>query len=225
MVFTETEHLNKLKGEKQDLIDFATQYTYDTQAIEGSTVSLEETKTICRDNYDCPNANPDFVKETRNHYELLMKLWHQKEDISMSMIHKWHYEQFKDTKKHIAGLPRTVDVGIFGTRIRFPEWKDVPYHLLEFFHWYDRVKKGIHPVYLAAFAHLKFVNIHPYEDGNGRTSRLVMNYILHRNGFPMLNIPLECRRQYFEALNMAREYDHWDFVKFISQLMLQIPKD
>jgi len=138
----------------------------------------------------------------------------------MSLIHKWHYEQFNDTKPSIAGLPRSVDVGIYGTHIRFPEWKDVPYHLMDYFRWYNRVKNGIHPVYLAALAHLKFVNIHPYEDGNGRTSRLIMNYILQGGGFPMLNIPMERRQQYFESLNMAREYDQWEFVKFICKLML-----
>jgi len=220
MVFTETASLDKLKGTKQDPVDFAVQFTYDSQAIEGSTVTLEETQVICRDDWRLMDRKKEFILETRDHYEVVHNILEEKDPLSMSLIQKWHYKQFNKTMPKIAGLPRTVDVGIFGTNIRFPNWRAVPYHLIEFFRWYDRVQMGIHPVYLAAFAHLKFVNIHPFEDGNGRTSRLLMNYILHKNGFPMLNIPLKNRRRYFEAINMGRQYDEWEFVTFICKSML-----
>ncbi|MBU3958163.1 MAG: Fic family protein, partial [Nanoarchaeota archaeon] len=61
--------------------------------------------------------------------------------------------------------------------------------LEEFFGWYNKNKGRLHSVELAALAHLKFVTIHPFSDGNGRISRLLMNFVLHKHGFPMLNIP------------------------------------
>jgi len=220
LTFNEIEEFNKLKGTKQDLQEFAVNYTYDTQAIEGSTVTLEDTKNILVEGNIPANRDSNFVIETQKHYDVFFDILSQKDNISYSNIMKWHYNQFQETKPDIAGGIRTVDVGIYGTKIRFPPWKSIPYHLIEFFHWYNRVKDGIHPVYLAALAHLKLVNIHPFEDGNGRTSRLLMNFILHRNGFPMLNIHYTERRNYYESLNMAREYDEWEFVKFISRKMV-----
>jgi len=220
LTFNEIEEFSKLKGKKQDEQEFAVTFTYDSQAIEGSTITLEETANILIERKIPTWRNRDFIIETERHHGVFLDILLQKEDISYSTIMKWHWDQFNETKPQIAGAIRTVDVGIFGTKIRFPSWKSIPYHLLEFFHWYNRVKDGIHPVYLAALAHLKFVNIHPFEDGNGRTSRLIMNYILHRNDFPMLNIELKERRHYYESLNMAREYDEWEFVKFISRKMV-----
>ena len=80
--------------------------------------------------------------------------------------------------------------------------------LTEFFQWYNRNKNKMHPVELAAIAHLKFVTIHPFGDGNGRISRLMMNFILNKKKYPMLNIPYEGRKSYYNALersNMKNE--------------------
>jgi len=76
--------------------------------------------------------------------------------------------------------------------------------LREFFRWYYKNKKKLHPVELAALVHLKFVTIHPFTDGNGRISRLMMNFILHKHGYPLLNIPYEKRAGYYNALERAQ---------------------
>jgi Fic family protein len=76
--------------------------------------------------------------------------------------------------------------------------------LRDFFGWYDKNKARLHPVELAALVHLKFVTIHPFADGNGRVSRLMMNFVLNRNGYPMLNIPYEGRNSYCGALERAQ---------------------
>lgn len=79
-------------------------------------------------------------------------------------------------------------------------------------------KNKLHPVELAAITHLRFVIIHPFGDGNGRISRLIMNFILSRKKYPMLDISYENRNSYYNALersntkNDERVFLQW-FVK------------
>lgn len=76
--------------------------------------------------------------------------------------------------------------------------------LREFFRWYDRAKKSLNPVELAAAAHLRFVTVHPFYDGNGRVSRLLMNFVLKKNGYPLLDIPYGDRNSYYNALERSQ---------------------
>lgn len=67
--------------------------------------------------------------------------------------------------------------------------------------------QSVHPVELAALVHYKFIIIHPFIDGNGRTARILMNLILMRAGFPPVIIKLEERARYYETLKMANDGD------------------
>ena len=95
--------------------------------------------------------------------------------------------------------------------------------LREFFRWYDRNKRSMHPVELAAGVHLRFVTIHPFVDGNGRMSRLLMNFVLNRHGFPLLNIPYKGRQGYYNALerSQVKENDstfiQWLFRRYLKE--------
>ena len=80
----------------------------------------------------------------------------------------------------------------------------------------------MHPVRYAALAHYKLVDIHPFVDGNGRTSRLIMNLILLRGGYPPIMILKEQRDKYYDALNVANVGDVRPFVRFIAHCTLQI---
>jgi Fic family protein len=76
--------------------------------------------------------------------------------------------------------------------------------LKEFFDWYQNIKKKTHPVELAALVHLKFVTIHPFTDGNGRISRLMMNFVLKRNEFPLMDISYNKRNSYYNSLERSQ---------------------
>jgi Fic family protein len=82
--------------------------------------------------------------------------------------------------------------------------RQVPRLLGELFDWYADHKDRAHAVILAALVHLKFVTIHPFVDGNGRISRLMMNFVLNRRGFPLLNIPYDVRSSYYRMLERAQ---------------------
>lgn len=81
--------------------------------------------------------------------------------------------------------------------------------LKEFFEWYvtNKKDKELNPVELAALVHYRFVTIHPFGDGNGRVSRLMMNYVLHKHGYPMLDISYNDRRSYYNALERSNLKD------------------
>jgi Fic family protein len=83
--------------------------------------------------------------------------------------------------------------------------KDLQYALKEMFAWYYENKKTFTPLVLAAIMHNQFEHIHPFQDGNGRVGRLLLNHILLRNKYPPINILLEDRAEYYRTL---QEYHH-----------------
>ncbi len=98
-----------------------------------------------------------------------------------------------------------------------PHPSDIDFLLHNFFAWLNNPERSaLHPVQLAALAHYKFVYIHPFEDGNGRTSRLLMNVILMQSGFPPVIVRKQDRHEYFRHLASANEGDVRPFVRFIA---------
>ena len=93
----------------------------------------------------------------------------------------------------------------------------------ELFQWYEANKDSLHPVVLAAQMHEKFVSIHPFIDGNGRTARLLMNLILMQHGYPIANIKgdNDTRRRYYQTLEEASSGDNSAFVEFIEEVVIQ----
>ena len=94
--------------------------------------------------------------------------------------------------------------------------------MAELIDWYrnEEAKSDLHPVTLAAMLHYKFVRIHPFDDGNGRVSRLLMNYVLFKYDFPPIVIKTSDKRNYLSALNRADVGDLDSFVKFIAQQLI-----
>jgi Fic family protein len=88
--------------------------------------------------------------------------------------------------------------------------------MLNFFKWYSANKNKLHPFELATMIHAKLTWIHPFEDGNGRTARTVMNFILMKKCFPMFFIPFEKREEYYQSLDIA---DKGDYKEYISKML------
>ena len=111
---------------------------------------------------------------------------------------------FKGTMDYIAGKIRVHKIVVTGSRAVFPYPEDVPKLLKEFFGWYKKEEKKLNPVEFAALAHLKFVSIHPFSDGNGRISRLLANYIINKYGYPLINIKFGDRMAYYKSLETSQ---------------------
>ncbi|MFH1065564.1 MAG: Fic family protein [Nanoarchaeota archaeon] len=183
---------------------FATKFTYDTQRIEGSTLTLRETANLLEKGITPKSKPMRDVKEAEAHKKLFYEMLKCKKDISLQLVLEWHKILLKETKADLAGKIRKHQVAISGSKFMPPFPAEVYPLLKEFFSWYEKNKSKIHPVELAALVHLKFVTIHPFSDGNGRISRIMMNFVLHKHGYPMLDIPYTGRDSYYNALQRAQ---------------------
>ena len=191
--------------ERQKLIeDFLVHFIYDSSKIEGSSLSLNETKGLFLHNIT-PKSKPlNDVKEAEGYRKAFYSMIEFKYQLSLKVVNKWHEMMFKETMEHIAGKPRLHKIIVTGSRTSFPHSEDVPKLLAEFFDWYRKNEKKLNPVELAALAHLKFVTIHSYSDGNGRISRLLANYVLIKHSYPMLNIKFKDRMEYYKNLEVSQ---------------------
>lgn len=183
---------------------FMVRFTYDTQRIEGSRLTLRETADLLERGVTPRSKSLDDVKEAEAHKELFYEMLDYEKELSLQTILYWHRRLFKATKSDIAGKIRQHQVVISGSKFVPPFPAEIQPLLREFFRWHSRNKDKLHPVELAALVQLKFVTIHPFADGNGRISRLMMNFVLNRHGYPMLNIPYEGRNSYYTALERAQ---------------------
>ncbi len=189
---------------EKELQTFVTRFTYDTQKIEGSTLTRRETADLLERGIT-PTSKPlKDVKEAEAHRDLFYEILKERKDLSLQMILDWHWKLFHQTKKDIAGKIRKYQVAIGGSRFMPPSPVEVVPMLTEFFEWYNKDKNKLHPVKLAAIAHLKFVTIHPFGDGNGRVSRLIMNFILNKKDYPMMDISYEGRNSYYNSLERSQ---------------------
>jgi Fic family protein len=100
-----------------------------------------------------------------------------------------------------------------------PSPKNVPIKMATLLRWYSINKKRLHPLVIASYFHTEFEKIHPFIEGNGRTGRLLMNFILHKNNFPMINIPHLRKHKYYETLHKAHAGDIKPFVNFLIELL------
>ena len=203
--------------------NFAIKFTYNSQKIEGSTLTLKETANLL-ENGISPGSKPlRDAKEAEAHKKVFFEMLDHDKNMNLQTVLKWHLELMHDTKKDIAGRIRNHDVGIAQSKFIPPMHIELDTLLKEFFDWYNKEKKKIHPVELAALVHLKFVTIHPFSDGNGRISRLMMNFILKDNNFPLLDIQYIKRNSYYNALERSQVnkddniFIQWFFRRYLAE--------
>jgi Fic family protein len=208
---------------KKEGESFAIRFTYDTNRMEGSTLTLRETANLL-ENGISPGGRPvRDIKEAESHRRVFHGMLGAEKDLSLQMCLRWHRDLFRETKPDVAGRIRRHQVAISGSRFMPPLPIELDALLEEFFIWYRKNRGVLHPVELAGLVHLRFVTIHPFADGNGRVSRLMMNLVLHRSGFPLLTIPYERRGGYYNALEKAQTKgdDHlflrWFFKMYLKE--------
>jgi Fic family protein len=168
------------KIERERIVSFI----FNTNAIEGNTLTYEETDSVLRGKIP-PKARKKDIKEAKNMKKCIDFIFDYKGEIDERMVLKLHLIEMEGVLSD-AGRYRSVNVRV-GNYFP-PVFSEVPQKMIEFFAWYEQVRKMLHPFELAALVHLKFVKIHPFRDGNGRISRLLMNFVLLKNGYPLLNI-------------------------------------
>lgn len=110
------------------------------------------------------------------------------------------------------------DLQVFVGDFTPPAAKELPEHMEQLVDWLNSEEAlALHPIEFAALAHYRLVAIHPFYDGNGRTSRLLMNLILMQAGFPPVSIEVNDRLTYYETLQLANDGDIRPFIRFIAR--------
>ena len=202
---------------------FAIKFTYNTQKIEGSTLTLKETANLLENGIMPGNKPLRDAKEAEAHQKVFFNMLNYEKNMGLQVILKWHKELMQDTKLDVAGKIRNHSVAIAQSKFIPPMYLELDILLKEFFDWYNKEKKKLHPVELAALVHFKFVTIHPFSDGNGRISRLMMNFILKDNKFPLLDISYTKRSSYYNALersNLKNDnniFIQWFFRRYLDE--------
>ena len=191
-------------AKEKETENFAIRFTYDSNRIEGSTLTLRETGLLLKEGVAPKDRPLKDIKEAESHRKVFYLMLEHTKDLSLQTMLHWHKELLKDTEPGVAGKIREHGVTISGSRFVPPGPVELYPLLKEFFGWYERNKSRLHPVELAALVHLKFVTIHPFGNGNGRISRLMMNFVLHRHGYPMLDIEYPNRKSYYNALERSQ---------------------
>lgn len=210
------------KPEKRNHLEvFSFDFTHDTNKIEGSTLTRQETHNLLRFHLTPRNKPEHDMIEANNHHQVFLQMLDTK-TLSQKTMLKMHNDIFSQTKPQFAGQIRHNRVYVTGSRATFPHHKFVPALLRQFFTWY-RTTKPENPVEQAALAHFRFVSIHPFGDGNGRISRLIMNHVLLQHNYPLLNIKFSDKERYYLALEKGQtQLDETHFLKwFVSYYVAQ----
>ena len=197
------EHTVRTLHEQQVL-----EWTYHSNAIEGNTLTLKETKVVLE-------GITIGGKPLREHFEVINHkeaIVQNQEPLRERQIKSIHHLVLKNVDDRNAGQYRQENVVIAGAEHLPPDYVKVPESISGLMDWYSR-SGDLHPVECAARLHVDFVGIHPFVDGNGRTSRLLMNFELMRSGFLPVIIPVENRLAYYDALDTA--HTHGDYKLFI----------
>jgi Fic family protein len=193
-------HLSDLDWDK-----FKEAFTYNTNAIEGSYIEPKEVKDILREDKWPEGKSKEDIAETYGVSEAIDYIRTVEEHISVELIKEIHRKVFKNSKP-FAGEFRNKGIEVVvadanGNVIhRGAPAEFVPRLLKELTEWYSNNKGQYPPLVLAAVVHNQFEMIHPFQDGNGRVGRILLNNILLKHNLPPLNIELRNRREYYAAL-------------------------
>lgn len=201
---------------------FAIEMTYNSNAIEGNTLTLQETAWVIQDGLTIKGKPMKDHLEARDHYHALAYLYDliehdSRPTLSEALIRTIHQLVVRETESKTAGMYRTGNVLITGASHTPPDVSAVPGAMRDLLEWMRNNRGKTHPVEFAAIVHHRLVNIHPFFDGNGRTARIVMNLLLLVEGYPLVIVLKNDRKKYYRALAKADAGDLRPFVRLIAQ--------
>ncbi len=228
-----------IDDEQRIMQKFRLDWNYHSNHLEGNSLTYGETKALIlfgitaqgkplKDHFEVTGHNEainwvlEVIKEDRPLTENFIRELHK-------LILKEPYEvdtitpDGKPSKKMIkVGQYKTSPNHVktkTGEIFRFATPEDTPIKMNELVQWYNKkaVEADVNPVLLAAEFHYRYIRIHPFDDGNGRTARILMNFILLQFGFPPVVIKTEDKANYFAALQQADAGIFTAFAEYIAQ--------
>jgi len=204
---------------------FEIEMTYNSNAIEGNTLTLKETYWVIQEGMTFKGKPLKDHLEAKNHKEALNYLYdliqEKNHTFSEHLIKTLHTLILEKIDQNIAGQYRQIEVMISGASHRPPSALDVPLKMHDLIEWTRDQQEKMNIIEFSAIFHHKFVHTHPFEDGNGRTGRLLMNVFLMRHGLPLVIIQKNDREKYYRTLHAADKGDYKPLVKLVAQATLR----
>ncbi len=237
----ELDTLRPLKKEDELRImqKFRLDWNYHSNNLEGNTLTYGETKALILFGITAQG------KPLKDHFEItghdeaikwLLDIVEQKRPLTENFIRELHQLILKESYEEDAITPdgqptkKTVNVGVYkktpnhvktktGEIFYFATPEETPAKMKDLVDWYrlQLKQKELNPILLAAEFHYKYIRIHPFDDGNGRTARILMNFILMQFGFPPVIIKTQDKENYFAALRQADAGIFEPFVEYIAE--------
>ncbi|OGJ41968.1 cell filamentation protein Fic [Candidatus Peregrinibacteria bacterium RIFCSPLOWO2_01_FULL_39_12] len=212
--------LNKIREQ------FQIEMAYNSNAIEGNSLTLKETFWVIQEGLTIKEKPLKDHLEAKNHKEALEFLYEltdskKQNTVSEHLIRELHHLVVQDSQRDIAGKYRDGDVYISGADHKPPSHIEVPIKMGELMKWLNDNKNKYHIVELVALLHHKMVNIHPFWDGNGRVSRLVMNILILNAGYPLAVILKNDRKRYYRVLSLADKGEYKPICEFVAQAVIR----
>ncbi|MBN1646044.1 Fic family protein [Candidatus Woesearchaeota archaeon] len=201
----------------ETLRNFVIELTYNTTSIEGNTITLKEAHRLLAENLTPKNRTLREIYDIKNTENVFFELWKEKEDLTHEFIIELHKSLLKNIDERTGY--RTGDVRVFRSSFKSTPHQFIAADMDALLQWYKE-NQDIHPLILACVFHHKFEKIHPFFDGNGRTGRMLMNYILMQRRYPPIIHQKKHRTEYLDALQDADKcplgkYDKKSYEKLV----------
>lgn len=234
------KRLKPLNADAQQKLDkkFRLEFNFNSNHLEGNTLSYGETELLLIFDDTRGNHSMREYEEMKAHDAayLLVDEWAKDKERPLTE------QNIKNLNEIILVRPfwkdaitadgqttrRKIKVGNYkehpnsvrlqnGELFEYASPTETPIMMQELIDWYRSEENAVHPVNLAAMLHYKFVRVHPFDDGNGRIARLLMNYVLLKNDFPPVVIKSKEKAQYLRALHAADVGDYETFIEYIAE--------
>jgi Fic family protein len=189
---------------KEEILkNFIVEFAYNTTAIEGNTIKLSEARNLLEDGLTPKNKTLREIHDVQNTEKVFLRILKTKEELSHEFIIEIHKKLMKNIDSR-RGY-RTSNVRVIKANFKATPAPYVKTDMNLLLKWYNDNNKKLHPLVLASILHHKFEKVHPFLDGNGRTGRMLLNYVLLKSYYPPIVIKTRLRNKYLQVLRKADE--------------------
>ena len=213
--------------QEEILKNFVIEFSFNTTSMEGNTINLAEAKSLLQEGLTPKDKTLREIYDLQNTEKVFFEIIKLKEELSNDLIIKIHDKLIEniDPRKGY----RITDIIVVRANFKATPAPYVKTDMDLLLKWYNQNKQKLHPLVLGTIFHHKFEKIHPFMDGNGRTGRMLLNYILLKNNYSPIIIHKKSRKEYLEALRLAdksnltevKKEDYKKLIEFNAEEMIE----
>ncbi|OHA80914.1 MAG: hypothetical protein A3B06_03905 [Candidatus Yonathbacteria bacterium RIFCSPLOWO2_01_FULL_43_20] len=191
---------------------FVANFVFESNALEGNSLTLKNFTEIIFENKVAGSSDLREVYDAKNSYQVFSKLFTAKKEITEAFIIDLHRKIMNNIDER-TGYKKIPNV-ILGKRLQLSPPEQVPHKMKTLLTWYGTHKNRLHPLELAFRFHHQFEQIHPFADGNGRVGRMLLDYILIKQGYYPIIIRKNQRHSYLKSLEAADDQQYIPLIRF-----------